>query len=146
PRKVLHTNGFRLSVHFYIILPPTLNREKLHASRTYSEQVPTYQLFLVQEKQVACPSVVQTVCALRFFYRVTLGRPAMLEYIAPAGRPCTLPTILSQAEVAAFMSVGVQDLLDDAPERGSRVGFHQVRHAVVEPHGLGLRVQGIPGQ
>jgi integrase/recombinase XerD len=45
------------------------------------EQVRTYQLFLVQEQQVAWPSVVQTVCALRFFYRVTLGRPAMLEYI-----------------------------------------------------------------
>src|SRR2546430_12933133 len=41
-----------------------------------AEQVRTYQLFLVQEKQVAWPSVVQTVCALRFFYRVTLGRPA----------------------------------------------------------------------
>jgi len=24
PHKVLHTNGFRLSVHFYIILPATL--------------------------------------------------------------------------------------------------------------------------
>jgi integrase/recombinase XerD len=69
------------------------------------EQVRTYQLFLVQEKQVAWPSVVQTVCALRFFYRVTLGRPAMLEYIAPPRRPFTLPTILSQAEVAALLTV-----------------------------------------
>ena len=51
------------------------------------EQVRTYQLFLVQEKQVAWPSVVQTVCALRFFYRVTLGRPVMLEYIVPPRRP-----------------------------------------------------------
>src|SRR5215813_3665532 len=42
------------------------------------EQVRTYQLFLVQEKKVAWSSIVQTVCALRFFYRVTLGRPAML--------------------------------------------------------------------
>ena len=25
PRKVLYTNGFRLSVHFYIILPATLH-------------------------------------------------------------------------------------------------------------------------
>jgi hypothetical protein len=25
PRKVIHTNGFRLSGHFYIILPATLN-------------------------------------------------------------------------------------------------------------------------
>jgi integrase/recombinase XerD len=69
------------------------------------EQVRTYQLFLVQEKQVAWPSVVQTVCALRFFYRVTLRRPAMLEYIAPPQRPFTLPTILSQAEVAALLTV-----------------------------------------
>ena len=43
------------------------------------EQVRTYQLFLVQEKKVAWSSIVQTVCAVRFFYRVTLGRPAMLE-------------------------------------------------------------------
>jgi hypothetical protein len=28
PRKMLHTNGFRLSVHFYIILPATLSRIK----------------------------------------------------------------------------------------------------------------------
>jgi hypothetical protein len=27
PRKVLHNNGFRLSVHFYIILPATLSTE-----------------------------------------------------------------------------------------------------------------------
>ena len=69
------------------------------------EQVRTSQLFLAQEKQVAWPSIVQTVCALRFFSRVTLGRPAMLEYIAPPRRPFTLPTILSQAEVAALLTV-----------------------------------------
>jgi integrase/recombinase XerD len=68
------------------------------------EQVRTYQLFLVQEKHVAWPSVVQTVCALRFFYRVTLGRPVMLEYIAPPRRPFTLPIILSQAEVATLLT------------------------------------------
>jgi site-specific recombinase XerD len=68
------------------------------------EQVRPYQLFLVQEKPVAWPSVVQTVCALRFFSRVTLGRPAMLEYIAPPRRPFTRPTLLSQAEVAAFLT------------------------------------------
>jgi len=69
------------------------------------EQVRTYQLFLVQEKKVAWSSIVQTVCALRFFYRVTLGRPAMLEYIASPRRPFTLPTILSQAEVASLLTV-----------------------------------------
>src|SRR5256884_7333434 len=69
------------------------------------EQVRTYQLFLVQDQQVAWPTVVQTVCALRFFYRVTLGRPVMLEYIVPPRRPFTLPTILSQAEGAALLTV-----------------------------------------
>jgi len=48
--------------------------------------------------------VVQTVCALRFLYRVTLGRPAMLEYIPHPQRPLTLPTILSQAEVAVLLT------------------------------------------
>src|SRR6266704_2370291 len=61
------------------------------------EQVRTYQLFLVHYKQVAWPSVEQTGCALRFFYRVTLGRPGMVEYIAQRRRPFTLSTILSQA-------------------------------------------------
>ena len=68
------------------------------------EQVRTYQLFLVQDKQLAWSTVVQTVCALRFFYRITLGRPAMLEYIPHPQRPFTLPTLLSQAEVAALLS------------------------------------------
>jgi integrase/recombinase XerD len=69
------------------------------------EQVRTYQLFLVQEKQVAWPTVVQTVCALRFFYRITLGRPEILEYIASPQRPLTLPIILSPAEVATLLSI-----------------------------------------
>ena len=68
------------------------------------EQVRTYQLFLVEEKHGAWPSVVQAVCALRFFYRVTLGRPGRLEYIASPRRPFTLPTILRQAAVAALLT------------------------------------------
>jgi integrase/recombinase XerD len=68
------------------------------------EQVRTYQLFLVQDQQRSWPTVVQTVCALRFFSRVTLGRPAMLEYIPHPRQPFTLPTLLSQAEVAAWLN------------------------------------------
>src|SRR5215831_7779510 len=44
------------------------------------EHVRTYQLFLVQDQQPFWPTVVPTVCALRFFSRVTLRRPEMLEY------------------------------------------------------------------
>ena len=54
---------------------------------------------------MAWSSIVQTVCAVRFFYRVTLGRPALLEYLAPPRRPFTLPTIRSPAEGAAFLTV-----------------------------------------
>jgi len=68
------------------------------------EQVRTYQLFLVQDKQLAWSTVVQTVCALRFFYTVTLRRPMMLEYIASPQRPLTLPIILSPAEVATLLT------------------------------------------
>ncbi len=68
------------------------------------EQVRTYQLFLLQDKQASWTSVVQTVCALRFFYRITLGRPEILEYIASPQRPFTLPIILSPAEVATLLT------------------------------------------
>lgn len=67
------------------------------------EQVRQYQLYLVQERHVSWSLVMQTVCALRFFYAVTLGQPRMLDYIPQPKRPKTLPTILSQAEVAALL-------------------------------------------
>ena len=67
------------------------------------EQVRQYQLYLVQERHVSWSLVMQTVCALRFFYHVTLGQPHMLAYIPQPKRPKTLPTILSQAEVATLL-------------------------------------------
>lgn len=67
------------------------------------EHVRQYQLYLVHEKQVSWSLVMQTVCALRFFYNVTLGQPHMLAYIPQPKRPKTLPTILSQADVAALL-------------------------------------------
>jgi integrase/recombinase XerD len=67
------------------------------------EQVRHYPRALVQEKQVSWSLVIQTVCALRFFYAITLGQPAMIASIPPPKRPQTLPTMLSQAEVAALL-------------------------------------------
>jgi integrase/recombinase XerD len=67
------------------------------------EHIRTYQLFLVREKHASWSAVTQTVCALRFFYRITLGQTGMIEYIPQPKRPKTLPTILSQAEVAALL-------------------------------------------
>ena len=61
------------------------------------EQIRTYQLYLVREKQVSWTTVVQTVCALRFFYPVTRGQPRMIDYIPHPKRPQKLPLILSPA-------------------------------------------------
>ena len=67
------------------------------------EHIRQYQLYLVQEKQVSWSVVIQTVCALRFLYRITLGRPEMITYIPQPKRPKTLPILLSLAEVAALL-------------------------------------------
>ena len=68
------------------------------------EQVRTSQRFLLQDTQMSWTAVVQTVCALRFCYRITLGRPEILEYIASPPRPFTLPILLSPAEVATVLT------------------------------------------
>ena len=67
------------------------------------EHIRQYQLYLVQEKHASWSLIIQTVCALRFFYRITLGKPWMIAYIPQPKRPKTLPTVLSQAEVATLL-------------------------------------------
>ena len=72
------------------------------------EHIRTYQLYLVQEKHLSWSVVMQTVCALRFLYRVTLQQPWMIAYIPQPKKPTTLPVLLSPTEVAALL---------DAPRR-----------------------------
>jgi integrase/recombinase XerD len=45
----------------------------------------------------------QTVCALRFFFNITLGRPEVLPFIPYGKRPKTLPCVLSPEEVLRFI-------------------------------------------
>src|SRR6266568_126108 len=66
------------------------------------EHIRTYQLHLLQ--QHVCKSIfIQTVCALRFLYETTLGRPWMVDYIPYPKKPKTLPVILSRDEVKALL-------------------------------------------
>src|SRR5438552_17939026 len=67
------------------------------------EHIRQYQIYLVQEKRVSWSGVMQTVCALRFLYRITLGRPEMIAYIPQPKQPKTLPILLSPAEGAALL-------------------------------------------
>src|SRR5215213_321907 len=68
------------------------------------EHVRQYQLFLVQQKKVSWTSFNQTVCALRFFYHVTLGRKSMVELIPYPRHEKRLPVVLSQAEVSSLLA------------------------------------------
>jgi len=63
------------------------------------EEVRAYQLHLLDHEHASWSRFNQTVCALRFFYRVTLGRPDVVTQIPFGKRPRTLPAVLSRDEV-----------------------------------------------
>jgi site-specific recombinase XerD len=63
------------------------------------EDVRRYQVHLVDSKGVSWTSFNQAVCALRFFYRTTLGRDWAVKHIPFAKTPRKLPVVLSRQEV-----------------------------------------------
>lgn len=66
------------------------------------EEVHAFQVHLVANG-VSWPALNQIVCALRFFYGVTLGRMMIPERIAYAREPQRLPVVLSAEEVVRFL-------------------------------------------
>jgi len=66
------------------------------------EDVRTFQVHLVA-KGISWPGLNQIVCALRFFYGVTLRRNEIPERIAYAREPRKLPEVLSAGEVVRFL-------------------------------------------
>ena len=95
-------------------LSPATQRSYVHAVAKFSryfdrspdqlglEEIRTYQLHLVA-KGISWPALNQTVCALRFFYGVTLGRAELPERIPHAREPRKLPVVLSADEVVRFL-------------------------------------------
>ena len=95
-------------------LSPATQRSYVHAVAKFSqhfgkspdqlglEDVRAYQVHLAS-KGMAWASFNQIVCALRFFYRVTLARAEMPERIAYAREPRRLPVVLSAEEVVRFL-------------------------------------------
>ena len=67
-----------------------------------SEDVRRYQLHLTASG-VGVPTVNQTVSTLRFFFKVTLGRPDLVERTTFVREPRKLPVVLSPEEVARFL-------------------------------------------
>ena len=66
------------------------------------EDVRAFQVHLVSTG-ISWPGLNQIVCALRFFYGVTLGEADVPEHIPYARAPRKLPTVLSADEVVRFL-------------------------------------------
>jgi len=66
------------------------------------EDVRAFQVHLVSTG-ISWPALNQIVCALRFFYGVTLGEAVIPERIPYAREPRKLPVVLSPDEVVQFL-------------------------------------------
>jgi site-specific recombinase XerD len=87
------------------------------------EDVRAFQVHLVATG-ISWPALNQTVCALRFFYGVTLGHGDMPERIPYAREPRKLPVVLNADEVVRFLeavpSLKVRTALTTAYAAGLR--------------------------
>jgi integrase/recombinase XerD len=89
------------------------------------EEIRQYQVYLVEERHVSWSHFNQAVCALRFFYRHTLGRDWVVTHIPFPRQPRKLPVVLSQAEVIrlfdAIRSLKLRAMLMTAYAAGLRL-------------------------
>ncbi|WP_201840748.1 tyrosine-type recombinase/integrase [Microvirga zambiensis] len=122
-------------------LSPATQRSYIHEVAKFSryfgrsparlglEDVRAFQVHLVA-KGISWSALNQTVCALRFFYGVTLGYAEIPERIAYARLPRTLPVVLSADEVVRFLEA---------------VPSLKTRTALTTAHAAGLRASETVG-
>ena len=67
------------------------------------EEIRQYQLHLLQTRQASWAVFNQTVCALRFFYRVSLKQDWVVEQIPFPKQEKKLPVVLSLSEVTRLL-------------------------------------------
>nr|WP_069132045.1 phage integrase N-terminal SAM-like domain-containing protein [Rhodohalobacter halophilus] len=90
PRTItVYINRVAKFAQYFGQSPDRLNREHIRE----------YQRYLVEDKKCSWSQLNQTVCALRFFYRVCLNQPTIVEYIPYPSQPKSLPVVLSGGEV-----------------------------------------------
>jgi site-specific recombinase XerD len=89
------------------------------------EEIRAYQLHLVDTQRVSWSAFKQTVAALRFFYGITLGRPAVIERIPYPKHDRRLPVVLSVDEVRRLLAA---------------VGNLKHRTVLMTLYGAGLRL------
>jgi site-specific recombinase XerD len=93
------------------------------------EDVRAFQVHLVSTG-ISWPALNQTVCALRFFYGVTLGHAEVPERILYAREPRKLPVVLNADEVVRFLEA---------------VASLKTRTALTTAYAAGLRVSEAVG-
>ena len=67
------------------------------------EEARAYVLYLIEEKKLSRSSIIQAVCALRFFYQKVLRQTFDLDFLPLQKRRRTLPNPLTEREVAALL-------------------------------------------
>lgn len=122
-------------------LSPATQQSYIHAVAKFSryfgcppdrlglEDVRAFQVHLIS-KGISWASLNQIVCALRFFYGVTLGCETIPERIAYAREPRKLPSVLSADEVVRFLEA---------------VSSLKARVALTTAYAAGLRVSEVIG-
>lgn len=89
------------------------------------EHIREYQTYLAATKKASWTKYNQTVCALRFLYRVTLGRPELIEHIPFPKQEKKLPIVLSRQELELFFDA---------------VGYPKHRTILMTMYAAGLRI------
>ena len=138
-------------------LSPATQRSYIHAVAKFSryfhrspdhlglEDVRAFQVQLVADG-ISWPALNQTVCALRFFYGVTLGLETIPERIAYAREPRKLPVVLNADEVVRFLeavpSLKTRAALTTAYAAGLRASETvRLKVADIDSGRMGIRVE-----
>lgn len=115
------------------------------------EHVRSYLLHLLNEQHVSLSYYKLTRCALRFFYRETLGRDDVPASLAPVKQPRSLPVVLGPDELARFFAavknLKHRALLMTAYAAGLRVSeVTRLRVADIDSARMVIRVRHGKGQ
>lgn len=110
------------------------------------DEIRQYQLHLVHTRHVSWSTFNQAVCALRFLYRITLGREWSVSHIPFPRQERKLPVILSPTEVLQFLnavtSLKYRAILMTAYAAGLRISeVTHLRVSDIDSQRMVIRVQ-----
>lgn len=113
-------------------------------------EIRDYQVYLVEYKGASTSVHVQAVAALRFLYRVTLGKEWAIAAIPCPKKPRKLPVVLSRQEVAQFLgairNLKHRALLTSVYAAGLRVSeVVRLRVSDVDSQRMVLRIEQAKG-